>query len=163
MKENSSKKPKEIRLDDIDRQIMSILWKNSRTKLTSISKDVGLSVDSVKKRIKKLEDSKVIMRYSLNIDTDKLGLPLGIHVHIKLKDVVKERYQEFVNELARNHRVIVLIDMLGDYDIFTVFLAKDTEEMDEMKLELRQRFSDIIGEWTESITSRIRILEEFRF
>ena len=164
MEGKPDKKPIKLReLDEIDRQILNILSKNARTKLTTLAKEIRLSIDSTKKRLQKLEESKVILRYTISADPNKLGTPLGVHVYVKLKDVVKEKYEGFVNELSRNHRVIVLMAMLGEYDLFIVFLAKDTREMDEMKMELRQKFSSIIGEWKEAVVSKVYTLEEFRF
>jgi len=151
-----------IDIDEIDRRILNILAQNSRTKLIQIAKQIGLSVDSTKKRIQKLEKN-VINRYTIQVDDTKLGFNLGVHIYIKLKNITKERYDEFIKEMERNSRVIDLISMLGDYDMYIVILAKDTTEMDEMKMEIKQKFSDIINEWKEMLVTKIYKLEEYRF
>ena len=150
-------------LDETDRQILNILSKNARTKLTSVARDIRLSVDSTKKRMQKLEQEKVILKYTTQVDSEKLGLPLGVHVYVKLKDIIKEKYEALIDELNKNHRVIVLMDMLGEYDLFIVFLAKDASDMDVMKKEIRQKFGSIIGEWKEAVVSKVHQLEDFRF
>ncbi len=163
MVEKIGKKSEEIRpLDDIDRQILNILSRNARTKLTSIARDVRLSVDSTKKRLQKLEKN-IIKRYTIQVDDTKLGLNLGVHVYIKLKDVAKDVYEQFISQMMKNPRVIDLMAMLGDYDLYIVFLAKDTWEMDEMKMEIRQEFGSIIGEWKEVVVSKLYKLEEYKF
>jgi len=155
---------KKIReIDDIDRRILGLLSKNARMKLTSLAREVKLSIDSVKKRMLKLEQDKVILRYTISVDPEKLGRPLGIHVYVKLKDIVKERYDEFIDELMKDHRIIVLMNMLGEYDLFIVFLAKDVLEADEIKREIRENFGSIIGEWKEAVASKVYYLEEYRF
>lgn len=149
-------------LDDIDRQILNILSKNARSKLTKIAHDIRLSVDSTKKRLVRLERD-VIRKYTIQIDDEYLGYKMGVHVYVKLKDVAKDVYKQFIDEMTMNPRVINLVAMLGSYDIYLVFVSKGPREMDEMKLDVRQRFGSIIGEWNEVVVSKIYKLEEYRF
>ncbi len=142
---------------------MNILSENAREKLTAIAKKVNLSVDSTKKRVEKLERDGVITKYTIQVNPDRYGLPLAVHVYLKLKDVTKESYGALVAEMMKNQRVIDLMGMLGDYDLYIVFLAKNTQEMECIKIELRQKFGGIIGEWKEVIVSRLYKLEEYRF
>ncbi len=55
------------------------------------------------------------------------------------------------------------MSMLGDYDIYLVIIAKDTEELDGIKMEIRQKFGSIIDEWKEVLVTKIYKLEEYRF
>ncbi|MCX6819277.1 MAG: Lrp/AsnC family transcriptional regulator [Candidatus Aenigmarchaeota archaeon] len=150
-------------LDEKDRRILNILAENARTKLTQIARHVQLSIDSTKKRIEKLEKDGVIAKYTIQPNPDKYGLPLGIHIYIKLMNVTKERYDEFISTMKKNPRIIDLMSMLGDYDVYIVLLAKDTIELDKMKIEIKQKFSDIIADWKEVLVTQIYKLEEYRF
>lgn len=150
-------------LDAIDRTILNILAENARTKLTVIAKHVQLSVDSTKKRIEKLEKDGVIAKYTIQLNPDKYGLNLGVHIYLKLMNVTKERYDAFINIMRKNPRVIDLMSMLGDYDIYLVILAENTAELDKMKIEIKQKFSDIIDDWKEVLVTNIYKLEEYRF
>lgn len=150
-------------LDEKDRRILNILSENARTKLTVIARHVQLSIDSTKKRVQKLEKDGIIAKYTIQPNPDKYGLTLGIHIYIKLMNVTKERYEEFINTMRRNPRIIDLMAMLGDYDIYIVLLAKDTIELDKMKIEIKQKFSDIIADWKEVLVTQIYKLEEYRF
>lgn len=150
-------------LDDIDKKILNILSENARSKLTQIARQIQLSVDSTKKRLEKLEKSGVIAKYTIQPNPDRYGLPLGIHIYLKLTNVTKERYDEFIGAMKKNPRVIDLMSMLGDYDIYIVMLAKDTAELNRMKIEIKQRFADIIDDWKEVLVTEIYKLEEYRF
>jgi len=164
MVDKSSRNASKLRkIDDTDHAILRILSKNARVKLTSLAREIRLSIDSTKKRMQKLEENKVILRYTINVDPEKLGRPLGIHVYVKFKDLVKEKYDEFIDELMKDYRVVVLMDIIGDYDLLIVFLTKGTEEMAEIKTELRQKFGSIIGDWKEVVISKVHVLEDFRF
>ena len=164
MKAKNKEKNEEIRhLDEIDRRILNILAQNSRSKLTKIAKEIQLSVDSTKKRIEKLEKDGVIKKYTIQINDARIGYNFGVHIYAKLKNVTKERYEEFISYMQKNPRVINLMSMLGDYDIYIVIVAKNTAEMDKMKLELMQKFTDLIGDWKEVLVTKIYKLEEYRF
>ncbi|MBI4174485.1 MAG: Lrp/AsnC family transcriptional regulator [Candidatus Aenigmarchaeota archaeon] len=155
-------KTEEIRpLDEKDRRILNILSENSRTKLTVIARQVGLSVDSTKKRMQKLEKENVIRKYTIQADDPELRL--AIHIYVKLKEVNKERYEQFLEEMKKNPRCIDLMSVLGDYDLYIVLIGKNPQDLDRMKLEIKQRFSDILGDWKEVLVTKIYKLEEYRF
>jgi len=162
MQKAVEKEQKMPHIDEIDRKILNILHQNSREKLTSIAKKVGLSVNPVKKRIANLEKFGVIMRYTTNINLDKIGLPIGLHAYIKLTNVSKERFDEMIAYLKANIRVIDLFSMHGEYDVCLVIIAKDNAELDAVKMEIREKFGDIIGEWKEVMVSRVYKIEEYR-
>ena len=56
---------------------------------------------------------------------------------------------------------VVLV--LGDYDIYVVLLGKNPQDLDRMKLEIKQKFDDLIGDWKEVLVTKIYKLEEYRF
>lgn len=156
--------PEEIRhLDEIDRRVLNILSENSRAKLTTIAKDIQLSVDSTKNRIQNLERDGVISKYTIQPSAKKIGLSLSVHVYVKLKNVTNEKYEEFVEEMKKNTRVIDLMSVLGDYDMYIVMLAKDAPELDKMKMEIRQKFTHLIDDWKEVLVTKIYKLEEYKF
>lgn len=150
-------------LDAIDRQILNILSENAREKLTAMARKVQLSVDSTKKRMQKLEKDGVITGYTIQVNPNRYGLPLAVHIYVKLKNITKERLDAFFGDMKKNARVIDLMSVLGDYDVYIVILAKNTEEMDAIKTEIKQKFTDIIDDWKEVLVTRIYKLEEYRF
>ncbi len=157
-------KSAEIRhLDAIDRQILNILCDNAREKLTKIARTVQLSADSTKKRIEKLEKDGVIDKYTIQPNPRIYGIPMGVHVYIKLKNINMEKYNELIKDMMKNTRVIDLMAMIGNYDLYIVFLAKDQDEFEKMKLEVREKFGSIIGSWDETIVSKLYKLEVFKF
>ncbi len=150
-------------LDELDRRILNILSENARTKLTVIARNIQLSVDSTKKRIQKMEREGVIDKYTIQPNALKLGFPMAVHIYVKLNNVTKESYESFIETMKKNTRVIDLMSVLGDYDVYIVMLAKSTAELDEMKLEIKQRFASMIADWKEVLVTKIYKLEEYRF
>jgi hypothetical protein len=65
--------------------------------------------------------------------------------------------------MKKNPRVIDLMSVLGDYDLYIVLIAKDTLELDRMKREIKEKFADLIGDWKEVLVTEVYKLEEYRF
>ncbi len=163
IKKEDQKVPLMRTLDRIDRDILNMLSKNARAKLTQIARRIGLSIDATKKRILKLERDGVITRYTIQVNPRVIGLPLAIHIYLQLRNFSQKRFDEFMGYLLGNSRVIDVMSVAGDYDLYMVFLAADPDDLDKRKNEIKQKFSDIIGDWKEVIVTKVYMLEEYKF
>ncbi len=70
-------------LDDIDREIVEILLRDSRASLKELAQTVGLSSPSVSERLRRLEERGVIRAFTIDIDPKALGYPVQAIVRIK--------------------------------------------------------------------------------
>jgi DNA-binding Lrp family transcriptional regulator len=60
-------------LDDIDREILALLYENARRTVADIAARVNLSPAPVKRRIDQLEATGVIKGYTVVVDHERLG------------------------------------------------------------------------------------------
>ncbi|MBD3259122.1 AsnC family transcriptional regulator [Candidatus Woesearchaeota archaeon] len=134
-------------LDKKDREILMILQDNSRESLTNIARKVGLSIDSVKKRIKEMQRKGIFDFSMLNINPRAIGFPLIADVKIKLHNITEKEKTYFISHLKSHPRVIDLLSIMGDYDLTCVLIAKDTNELENMSTDIRQKFSNMIADW----------------
>lgn len=133
-------------LDEKDKKILMILQENGREQLTTIAKKVNLSIDSVHKRIKEMQ-KKEIFTSGIFIDPRKIGFPLVADVKIKLRNITEKEKQELIKHLIDHPRVIDLLSIMGDFDLTCVLIAKDTNELDEISTQIRQKYSEMIADW----------------
>jgi len=70
-------------LDDLDRKLLDILVKDSRTSLKELAQQVGLSSPSVSERLRRLEERGVIRAFTVEIDPEALGFPLQAIVRVR--------------------------------------------------------------------------------
>ena len=70
-------------LDELDRKLLDILVKDSRTSLKELAQQVGLSSPSVSERLRRLEERGVIRAFTVEIDPEALGFPLQAIVRIR--------------------------------------------------------------------------------
>jgi Lrp/AsnC family leucine-responsive transcriptional regulator len=133
-------------LDEKDKKILMILQENGREQLTVIAKKVNLSIDSVHKRIKEMQ-KKEIFGSGIWINPRKIGFPLVADVKIKLRNITEKEKQELIKHLIDHPKVIDLLSIMGDFDLTCVLIAKDTNELDEISTQIRQKYSEMIADW----------------
>ncbi len=110
-------------LDEIDRKIITALIEDGRASVEAVAERIGLSPTPTRRRIRQLEEAKVISGYLADIDPDKCGLELAIYVFIKLQSRDREsiaRFEARIMELPEIQRCD-LITGAHDY-ILTVRL-----------------------------------------
>lgn len=72
------------RIDDVDRELLEALERNSRRKLADLGEQVGLSAPAVKRRIDRLERLGVITGYTAVVDHAKLGWALDAFAELRM-------------------------------------------------------------------------------
>ncbi|HEX4428872.1 MAG TPA: AsnC family transcriptional regulator [Frankiaceae bacterium] len=70
-------------LEDLDRQIVSLLSADGRMSYTDLGRETGLSVSAVHQRVRRLEQRGVIQSYAARISPEQVGLPMTAFVSLK--------------------------------------------------------------------------------
>lgn len=80
---------KRIEIDGKDEALLRVLSRDAMRQLIDIARDLDLSVNTAKRRMKRLEKEGVILQYRLFLDTKKLGF--GYYkLHVALRNYAKE-------------------------------------------------------------------------
>ncbi|MBV9796237.1 MAG: Lrp/AsnC family transcriptional regulator [Actinobacteria bacterium] len=69
-------------MEEIDRQLVTLLSADGRMSFTELAKRTGLSVSAAHQRVRRLEQSGVIRGYVALSDPDQVGLPLTAFISI---------------------------------------------------------------------------------
>lgn len=104
---------KMIDIDDLDMKILRILNTNARKSYRDIAKELDLSLTTVSKRIKRLEEQKVILGYAPILDQEKLGFDIIAIIGVK---ILHGRIIETEKMLAKDPAVFAVYDSTGDWD-----------------------------------------------
>jgi Lrp/AsnC family leucine-responsive transcriptional regulator len=70
-------------LDDVDKSILEVLLRDSRTSLKELAQHVGLSSASISERLRRLAGRGVIRTFTVELDPQALGYPLQAIVRIR--------------------------------------------------------------------------------
>ncbi len=123
-----------IKLDEVDKQILDILIDNARTPYTDIAKTLIISPGTVHVRVKKMEDAGVIKGTSLVLNYDKMGYPFIAHVGVfvnNTRDI--NRVLKEINEIPF---VTVASIVSGSFNIFCKVRAIDSKHARELIFQI---------------------------
>lgn len=109
-------------VDEIDLKIIKELQTNSRTSFANLGRKVNLSPSAIRERVQKLEDSKIIRNYSIDLDYSKIGY--GIEVFIILK-LFSGRLKSFISEAPKFPEVSEAYRITGTQNIHMKVILKD--------------------------------------
>ena len=100
-----------MQIDDLDKRIIIALQKDGRRSLTSVAREVRMSIDGVHSRIKKMISAEII-KPSLIIDPSKIGYPVTYNINVKLNDKDESVMVGFREYMYKNPRVINISTIL---------------------------------------------------
>ncbi|MEH6442786.1 MAG: Lrp/AsnC family transcriptional regulator [Oceanospirillaceae bacterium] len=72
-----------IKIDATDRKIIKILSDNARLPTSTIAAQIGMSAPSIAERIKRLEESGVISKFTVQLNHELIGYPFSAIVRIR--------------------------------------------------------------------------------
>ncbi len=148
-------------MDKIDKKILSILQDDVSLPLSELSKKIGISTTPCWTRIKKLEKDKIILSKTIEIDNEKVKLPITVFLMISIQNHTKEWLEKFVStvtkydEIVEVHRLTgsmldyqlkILTTSIYDYDKFQQKLIKEiqcTNMISSVSLQTIKKFKKI--------------------
>lgn len=125
------------KLDLIDQAIIECLQENAKQSVKQIASQVGLSVTPTFERIKRLERTGVIDRYTVELDRKKIGRGLCVFCHVTLREHKLELLEGFEKKVVGLKQVEQCFHVAGDHDYLLFISVSDMEEYEHfLKNEL---------------------------
>ena len=119
-----------FKLDETDHKILDMLIENTRTPFTDIAKNLDISAGTVHVRVKKMEESGIIIGSSLTLDYEKLGYSFIAYVGVFLH---KTSQTQFVLERIYDIPYVTVAHVTtGKFNIFCKIRARDTSHAKEI-------------------------------
>lgn len=123
-------------MDEVNKKILELLKENSRISLTRISKKVHLSLPSVIDRIKKLEEAKIILKYTILCHTEEQR---AVRAFLLLRIKTGNETDEFRRKIGTNPFVRNCYHLAGHWDYLLEITSKNTEELDQfLHIDLKE-------------------------
>lgn len=112
-------------MDDIDRKILAELQRDGRLTLTELSERIGLSLSPCQRRLRTLEQAKVINGYRATIDPSSVGLHFSAIVFATLRHMTVEDVASFEDALLDIPEITRAERLFGDPDYMLHVIAHD--------------------------------------
>lgn len=119
-----------VRLDDIDRKILTELQADAAQSLDEIARKVGSSKTPVWNRIRKMREAGVIGRQTVILDPEALGLEACFFVLIRTSEHEAEWQRRFLELLRKRPEVLEAHRLAGDIDYILKVRVKNARAYD---------------------------------
>ena len=113
--------------DEIDRKILKFLISNARMPFLEIARECGISGAAIHQRIKKLEDSGVILGSRLIVDPKKMGFDVCAFISIRIQD--PQLQLTTVEELKRIPEIVECHFITGTYNVMVKLYCVDNDHL----------------------------------
>lgn len=120
-----------VRLDDMDRKILTQLQEDASQSLDDIARKVGSSKTPVWNRIRKMKDMGVIGRQTVLLDPEALGLEACFFVLIRTSEHEADWQRKFLATLRARPEVLEAHRLAGDIDYILKVRVKNARAYDQ--------------------------------
>jgi len=131
-------------MDDLDRQILSILRRDARTPYTEIADRVGTSEGTVRNRVDRLTEEGVIERFTVTTQTGNVKAMIEVSVDMNVNT------SEVSERMADWEEVDFVWQVSGEDDIVLVVDCVDTQAVNDLITQARE-MSEVKGTTTRLI------------
>lgn len=118
-------------LDKTDLQLLKILQENGRISIKELAQRVHLSPTPVFDRVRRLESTGVIERYTAVLNAAKLGQGFIVFCSVRLRRMGKDIAHDFVERIKDIPEVAECYNISGEFDYLLKIYAPDMQYYNE--------------------------------
>jgi DNA-binding Lrp family transcriptional regulator len=146
-----------VQLDDVDKQILSILKLDSRATVRDIAKQLEVSPSTVSRKIRRMEQENTIKGYVSIVEDEELGK--GTRAVLLVRTSGDSDLNHVVEKVTEMEDICNVFLTMGNYDIILTACATDEAELYKMINQIRSAEGVL---WVDfaSIVSRRKVLSK---
>ncbi|HLD62245.1 MAG TPA: Lrp/AsnC family transcriptional regulator [Candidatus Norongarragalinales archaeon] len=116
----------DVLMDELDGKIVEELEGNSRLSFREMAKKLGVSTSTIAQHSKMLEREKIVRRYSVDLDWEKLGFDLTALIELTIRGQPLLKVQA---QIAKLPQVVSVWDITGRFDSMALVRVKNRREL----------------------------------
>ncbi|GLQ35181.1 AsnC family transcriptional regulator [Amylibacter marinus] len=118
-----------IEVDAIDHKILDVIRADGRISILELSDKVGLSPTPCGRRVKRLENSGVIMGYGARINPKALGLNISVLISVRLARQGPNASRQFLDAIKLRPEITECMLMAGNIDYMLRIWVRDIDAL----------------------------------
>lgn len=134
---------KKIKLDKIDRRILTDLQTHGRMTNVDLANNAGISAPPCLRRVRALEDNKLILGYHANLNAQKLGFGVESFATVRLNNQGEADQKAFEKKIVDCDNVREVHIISGDYDYMLRVVAVDWEDYQNFLTEKLTKIANV--------------------
>lgn len=116
-----------VKIDDTDKKILNLLIDDARLSYRKIARKTSVSVATVMNRVKRLEKTGVITKYTIGVKYSLIGYDMQLIIDVR---IAKGKLYEVENKLAKHPNVFAVYDNTGPFDATIIAKFKNRRSAD---------------------------------
>lgn len=121
-------------IDEIDKKILALLQKDSRKTYAELAKELKLSETAVRNRIKKLVKNKVIKKFTISLDLEKIGKGIMALIGVKIGGEIGP---VAASKLINFSEVTDVYTVTGEFDLILKVICDDIRHLENIIEQIR--------------------------
>lgn len=132
-----------MNIDRVDEKILKILQQDSRTTNQQLSEQMAISASPCWRRVKRLEQEKVIKGYGVLLDRRKLGLGVMVFIRVTIDSHSEAEAKKFEEKVRELENVVACYSIGGDADFLLQVVSTDLDTYAEFSMSIIRRLPGI--------------------
>ena len=148
-----------IKLDQIDRNILNILQVEGRSSASNIADKISMSIPAVTDRIKKLQESGVIMAFTTLLDHRKVGLDISAFVTVISES--SSHYSDVVRQANKTPEIVQCFTTTGNGSHVLLAVTENTTSLEKL-LRIIQGWPGVMRTETQMVLSSYKSINSLQ-
>ena len=132
---------KSLKIDTVDKRILQLLIRDSRTPVLEIARDIGVSGAAIHQRLSKLRKRGVVEGTHVTINYKELGYSTCAYLGVYLERAGD--FEKVIFQLKRIPEVIECHYTTGKYSLFLKIIAQDNDHLMQLLTTNIQSISSV--------------------
>ena len=148
-----------IKLDQIDRDILNILQIEARSSASYIAEKISMSIPAVIDRIKKLQESGVIMGFTTLLDHRKVGLDVSAFITVISES--SSHYSDVVRQANKTSEIVQCFTTTGNGSHVLLAITENTSSLEKL-LRIIQGWPGVMRTETQMVLSSYKSISSLK-
>ncbi|MGV8161974.1 MAG: Lrp/AsnC family transcriptional regulator [Candidatus Nanoarchaeia archaeon] len=132
-----------VHLDELEKKILLILAKNSRTPIIEIARNLNTNAKTISYRIDKMEKENIIEGYTITVDLDKTGFE-RYKVFMRTKNMSEDKERKFIEYCRMHPYLLYYSTSIGVNDVELELIVHNGIHLREIIDDIKRHFISII-------------------
>lgn len=132
-----------IRIDTVDAKILDQLQQDSRITNQDLADQIAMSASPCWRRVKRLEEEKIIRGYGVFLDRKKMGLGVMVFIRVSIDRHSELEAKKFEQQVAALEYVVACYSIGGDADFLLQVVSPDLDTYAEFSMSIIRRLPGI--------------------
>ena len=121
--------------DEIDKHILQSFLINARKKMVDIAKENHVSVTTIKNRIERLKNERIIVDTAFIISPTFLGYPYPVSIGINMNP---EYESKILTTIGQRAKIFGIDHLIGTFDVHVIAYLETLEDIQEIKKAIQK-------------------------